>query len=256
MGHRGAKGSLPENTFVSFDRARQEGVNILESDMQITKDGVVVLFHDDTVDRVTNGTGLVEEFTLAQLKELDAAYSFSLDGGVTFPLRGKGHTVPTLKEAFDRYPDMRFNLDLKSKNPKLVEKVIENIRDNNREDTVALASFYHKPIKKVRKQAEKAGLDIMTCASNFEIVKLLVASKLGLPSYKKPMALEVPRKSGSINVITDKFIKYAHDNNHHVIAWTINDKKEMSELIEMGVDGIITDYPGDGVDVARKFNAT
>jgi len=113
VGHRGASGERPENTLPAFERALAQGARILETDVHPTRDGVAVIFHDGELDRTTDGFGPIAARTLAELKELDAGYRFSPDGGASFPCRGRGTTIPTLAEAFAAFPDARFNIEVK-----------------------------------------------------------------------------------------------------------------------------------------------
>jgi glycerophosphoryl diester phosphodiesterase len=249
FGHRGSAGDMPENTIPSFDKALQDGADVLETDIHLTKDGKVVACHDSLLEGTTNGAGRIEDHTLAELKQLDAAYNFSRDGGKTFPLRGHGITIPTLDELFMRYKGVKFNIDMKTKDPALVKKVSEMIDNYGRADLTIMASFNHASIKGLRKLQG----DVLTCASNREVMTFLLASKLGISAYKEPLSFEVPVKEKGINVVTKKFIKHAHAKGHFVVPWTVNDPKEMEALLKMGVDGIITDFPKLAADVVRKF---
>ena len=125
IGHRGCAGEAPENTLVSFERALAAGAAILESDVHLTRDGIPVLIHDDDVDSNTDGTGRGCAPTLNQLQRLDAGHSFSADGGQTHPFRGRGHRIPTLREAREAFPQARFTLELKARVPGLVERSVD-----------------------------------------------------------------------------------------------------------------------------------
>lgn len=248
FGHRGAAGDMPENTFPSFDRALKDGADVLETDVHLTKDGEVVVFHDDMLDGTTDGKGRIEDHTLAELKALDAAYHFTRDGGKTHPYRGKGVVIPTLDEVFERYPDVKFNVDMKSKSLDLVQKVSDLLDKHNRTHLTIMGSFNKASIKKLRDLQP----DMLTCASDREAKTFLLAEKLRLPSSKTNLAFEVPVKTKGVNVVTEHFIKQARKKGNVVVPWTINDPKEMKKLLKMGVDGIITDHPKLAADVIRK----
>jgi glycerophosphoryl diester phosphodiesterase len=111
MAHQGGEGERPSNTMAAFQNAVNSGADVLDTDMQITKDGVLVLIHDATVDRTTNGKGAVGDLTLSQLQPLDAGYSYSADGK-TFPYRGRGITIPTLEQFFNAFPDRRLGIEI------------------------------------------------------------------------------------------------------------------------------------------------
>lgn len=249
FGHRGSAGDMPENTIPSFDKALQDGADVLETDVHLTKDGEIVVFHDDFLDGTTNGTGRIEDHTLAELKKLDAAYNFSRDDGKTFPYRGQGVTIPTLEEIFTRYPGIKFNIDMKTKGSALVQKVSDMLDRHKRQRLTIIGSFNQASIKQLRKLQP----DVLTCASNREAIAFVLASKLHLPLSKSPLSFEVPVREKGIRIVTGKFVKHAHKNGHFVVPWTINDPKEMEALLKMGVDGIITDHPRLAADVIRKF---
>src|SRR5829696_5003203 len=113
IAHRGGAGLWPENTLYAFERAAALGVDVIETDVRATADGELVVIHDEGVERTTDGMDRVGSLTLAELKRLDAAYRFSPDGGRSFPLRGSGVSVPTLREVFAALPHMRFNIEPK-----------------------------------------------------------------------------------------------------------------------------------------------
>src|SRR5512139_2954475 len=113
IAHQGGDGIRPGDTMVAFEHAVQIGADVLEMDAHMTRDGKIVLMHDERVDRTTDGTGLIEDLTLAELKQLDAAYQWSNDDGRTFPYRGQGIQVPTLRELFEKFPEMRYVIVIK-----------------------------------------------------------------------------------------------------------------------------------------------
>ena len=125
--HRGGGGHWPENTMLAFENAVTLGVDALEIDIHSTADGELVVAHDETVDRLTNGRGLVNNFSLAELKRLDAGYRWSDDGGHTFPFRGQGITIPTLVEVFAAFPDKWINIDIKQTRPSIVAPLVEMV---------------------------------------------------------------------------------------------------------------------------------
>ena len=128
MAHRGERGHAPENTMIAFERAAKLGVDALETDIHQTKDGVLVVCHDDTVNRMTDGAGQIKEMTLAEVQAFDAGYRWTPDDGKTFPYRGMGHTIPTLEALFATYPNMWINIDVKQTEPNIVPQVVEMVR--------------------------------------------------------------------------------------------------------------------------------
>lgn len=254
FGHKGSGGDAPENTFPSFDKAIKDGADVLETDLRLTKDGVVVIMHDAFLEGTTNGTGWVRDYTLEELKKLDAAYNFSTDGGKTFPLRGTGITIPTLDELFARYPGVKINLDMKTRNPAIVGKVLDLIEKHSRADITMAGSFHYPNARRIRHQAKKRGLAIKAYAAKPEVAAAVGATKLHNPFHTNKFdAFDIPVTNGKVTIITEEFVKRAHANGRKVAAWTINDPAEMKRLLEMGIDGIITDYPARAAKVIREF---
>jgi glycerophosphoryl diester phosphodiesterase len=142
IAHQGGDGLWPGDTLFAFERAVELGVDVLETDAHITRDGQIVLVHDEDVDRTTDGTGLVEEMTLAELKQLDAAHKWSNDGGRTFPYRGQEIQVPTLEELFLKFPQMRYVIEIKLTQNPIDRPLCDLIREHDLQDKVMVASFH------------------------------------------------------------------------------------------------------------------
>lgn len=241
MAHRGGAALWPENTLFAFDKAVDLGIHVLETEIHSSKEGALVLIHDRTVDRTTNGTGPINAFTLKELKELDAGYNWSSDGGQTFPFRGQGITIPTLEEVFTAFPKILFNIDIKQVEPSLVLPLCEMIRGFNMVEKVMVASFNSQTIKQFRLKCP----EVATSASRSEISIFFAMNLLSLGSAYRTaaQALQVPEYSMGLHLLTQKFVDTAHKLNLKVHAWTINELADMRRLLELGVDGIITDYP-------------
>ncbi|HLM59204.1 MAG TPA: glycerophosphodiester phosphodiesterase, partial [Pyrinomonadaceae bacterium] len=234
--HRGGGGLIPENTLDAFLYSARMGADVLELDIHSTADGTLVVHHDASVDRTTNGRGRVNELTLEELKKLDAGYLFSPDGSQAFPFRGKGVTVPTLREIFEALPEVTFNIEPKQRTPSITAPLCALIREKKMADKTIVGSFSQTTIDDFRRQCP----EVATSASPSEVSHFLALSKTGLgESYSPPMqALQVPRNIGGLQIVTKEFVETAHSRNLKVHVWTINDTAEMRRLIEMGVDGI------------------
>lgn len=243
MAHRGGAGLWPENTMYAFSRAARMGVDVLETDLQSTADGALVIVHDDTVERTTNGSGRVSELTLDQLKRLDAAYRFSTDGGKSFPLRGQGITVPTLSELFKAFPQMRFNIDIKQAQPSPVKLLCRMIRESEMTNKVMVASFEAEALDQFRRECA----EVATSASPADVRRFLDLKTIEPREESQPgphaQALQVPEYMGGRPVLTAELVEAAHRHHLEVHAWTINDEAAMRRILSLGVDGIITDYP-------------
>lgn len=239
--HRGGGGLFPENTLEAFKYSASLGVDVLELDIHSTADGRLVVMHDRTVDRTTDGRGRVGDMTLDELKRLDAGYHFSPDGGRTFPFRGRGVTVPTLEEIFAALPEMTFNVEPKQQTPSLVKPLCGILRERKMTGRVIVGSFRQEVLDEFRAECP----EVATSASPSEVSYFLAMYKTGLAeSYTPPMqALQVPETVGYLNVVSEDFVKTAHRLNLKVHVWTVNETEDMRRLAEMGVDGIMTDYP-------------
>lgn len=130
IAHRGGAGLSPENTIYAFSRAVNTfGADVIEMDVWSSRDGHLVVFHDRIVDRTTNGSGKITSMPLSEIKRLDAAFNFTTDGGLTYPMRGRGITVPTLREVFEALPGVRMNIEIQQVWPP-VEKMVYDLIKN------------------------------------------------------------------------------------------------------------------------------
>jgi glycerophosphoryl diester phosphodiesterase len=241
IAHRGGAGLWPENTLYAFERAAALGVDVIEIDVRATADGELVVFHDEGVERTTDGAGRVGSLTLAELKRLDAAHRFSPDGGQSFPHRGSGVSVPTLREVFEALPRMRFNIEPKQTVPSIAAPLCRLIREYGMTDRVLIASFSRATLVEFRRECP----EVATSAATGEVASFLTLHGAGLAASYGPsmQALQVPEHAGALRVLTREFVEAAHGRNLRVHAWTVNAEGDMRRLVEMGVDGVMTDYP-------------
>lgn len=237
IAHRGGMGQWPGETLYAFEQATKAGADVLEMDIHAARDGELVLMHNDTIDETTNGTGSVRNFSLAELKRLDAGYRWTQDAGKTYPFRGQGVTVAALKEVFEKFPQMRMNIEIKQSQPSLIPAFCKMIRDYRMAEKVLVASFSDSVIREFRRQCP----EVATSAAASEVSDFISkdGASAGGSGKPEPDALQVPYR-----VITKKFLDRAHQFNLQVHAWTVNDAGEMKRMIDLGVDGIITDFPG------------
>jgi glycerophosphoryl diester phosphodiesterase len=253
IAHQGGDGVWPGNTLYAFEKAVEIGADVLEMDAHITKDGHIVLMHDETVDDTTDGTGLIEEMTLEELKQLDAAYDWSNDDGQTFPYRGQGIQVPALDELFQRFPQMRYVIEIKlTKNP-IDQPLCDLIRQYDMQDKVLIASFHDAVHANFRTTCP----EVATSASRGEVTKFVILGKIFLsglvaPGYQSIQPPYDPEESYNIPIMTRRFIREAHAKNIRVEPWTVNDPDLMRQYIEWGVDGIITDRPDLMVEILEN----
>jgi len=253
IAHRGGRGLWPENTLHAFRKAADLGVDVLEMDIRQTADGVLVVLHDETVDRTTDGSGPVAALTLSRLRELDAGYRWSPDGGKTHPHRGEGLTVPTLNEVFKALPQARINLEIKARGPTLSEPLCALIREHGMEHRVVVASFGQEPMDAFRAACPQ----VATAATADEARQFFRLTAVFLDPLFEPRAeaLQVPERLGNLEVLTPGFLRAARRLNLKIDVWTVNEPEDMKRLIALPVDGIMTDYPDRMLALIRKPGA-
>ncbi len=247
LAHRAGAVIVPENTIQGWSQVREKyAPQVWELDIWLSADDSLMVFHDKIVDRVTDGTGTLKELSYEQLRQLDAAYWFDPAGDSTFPYRGKGFKIPTLGEVLDSFPTDFFNVEVKDSTTDIVFKLVDLLKKKGAEDKVLIASEHTEILECFRDLAP----NIATSGSADEIRPLVIWGKLGLAFLPAaPMqVVQVPEYAGATHVVTSAFVKQCHSRGILVHVWTINDSKTMRKLLELGVDGIITDRP----DIALK----
>jgi glycerophosphoryl diester phosphodiesterase len=244
IAHRGCAGEAPENTIAAFERALAQGARVLESDVHLTRDGVPVLIHDEIIDRVTNAAGSVADFSADELRRFDAGYHFSPDGGRTHPARNQGVRIPSLEEAFCHFPDTRFNLELKAPGRRLIEATLELVAKHRREAITLLTAGDDGIMARLRDRLGDLAIPIAQGASEGDIKAFVSCAAAETEPPPGPMALQIPPDFGGQPLVDAPLIEFAHARGIQVHVWTINDPTEMRRLLDLGADGIITDYPG------------
>lgn len=244
LAHRGSRVLGPENTFAAFDIAQSAQADALEIDIRLSKDKQLLVFHDETLERVTNGSGKLFDYSLLHLKRLDAAYHFhNLQGE---PYRGRRITLPTLTELLEAYPDLRINIDIKDNSLLAARLLAECIAKTSSEYRTLVGSFHIKVIEYFRQIAP----EIPTAASSKEVASSLLLSKIPKSSLSvKAAALQIPPNYGWLNLSSPRFIHYLKQQQKPVHYWTINQKEDMRRLLSNGADGIVTDR----IDVALNL---
>ncbi len=245
IAHRGGNELAPEHTLLNYDRALAQGVDVFEMDFRVTSDGVLVLMHDQTVNRTTDGEGRVEEFTFAEIRELDAGYDYTQDGGETYPYRGMGLRVPTVEEMFQRYRGKLMNIEIKAENPpSVIPTFVELLDRYDMRDRVLVASFSDELIQQFRAAAP----DVRSSYSPGEVVAFYVLSEANEPDYVAPAGfLQVPPVFQGVEVLTPSFVDKAHRLGLYVHAWGADD--QMQAIVDLGVDGFIVDDTQQLIDI-------
>jgi len=247
IGHRGAAGDRPENTLVSFETALAQGAQILESDVHLSSDGVPILLHDPDLERTTDGRGEASNRTWAELGTLDAGIRFEDEAGNT-PFRGKGIHIPSLEEAFERFPDARFNLEIKCAGVDGIRATLDLVERFDRSDRTLLAAGEDDIMRDLRAALPLRKTRPAIGASLQEIVAAVTSALTGSVMPAGVMALQIPATFGDKPLATREFVEHAHENDVQVHVWTVNDLDEIEALLDVGVDGIVTDYPGKMTD--------
>lgn len=239
IAHRGGNRLRPEQTILAWESALALGVDALEMDFRATSDGALVMMHDQTVDRTTNGTGRVDELTFAEIRALDAGYDFTPDGGATFPYRGQGVQVPTLEEVLARFPGVPLNIEIKAENPaSVIPSFVELLDRYDMRPHVLVASFSDTLMFAFRAAAP----DVLTSLSPLEVAQLLVLTPEQEELYSPPaLFVQVPPFSGGTRVLSAELVQKAHRLGMFVHAWDVDD--QMQATIDLGVDGLIVDDP-------------
>lgn len=229
IGHRGACAHAPENTIASFRLAVEHGADFIELDAKLSKDQQVMVIHDPTLDRTTNGTGKVNEHTLAELKQLDA--------GSKFDPKFAGEPIPTLDEVFKAVGQQIFvNVELtnySSQDDDLIPLVAEVVKANHMEDRVLFSSFLPVNLTKIHKLIPQAPVGILC----LEGVK-------GLPTRSFLFLKTSPNiVHPYLADVNEALVKREHKRGRRVHVWTVNEDADIERLIKLGVDGIFTDDP-------------
>jgi glycerophosphoryl diester phosphodiesterase len=236
----------------AFEKSAELGVDYIETDVHFTKDKKFVVIHDDTIQRVTNGAGKVSGYTMDELRQFDAGHNFTEDDGKTYPYRGKGIGLLSLEEILDAFPAQKFNIDLKDKNPLQIKHFIDIIDKLNAYNRVIVASWHFINLNTLRKLRP----EIATSFSVGEMIWIFFLHRSGLLFLKinfKGKALQIPERRGQVNILTKSYLKELHEKGVEVHVWTVNNEEDMRRLIEIGVDGIMSDDPALLLKVIKEY---
>jgi glycerophosphoryl diester phosphodiesterase len=265
--HQGGAWESPSSTLFAIRRAIERGATGIELDVHATADGELVVCHDSTVDRTTDGHGAIAALTLAQVRALDNAYWFAPGADVTpgldageYPYRGRAPDDPefriaTLDEVLEAFPGVVLNLDIKQTAPDVApyEAVLARaLAAHERRDDVIVASFLDQALERFAALAPA----VATSAGTLATAAFWQAVHEGrdVPSLRA-VALQVPERHGGLVVVDERFVEAAHGAGLAVHVWTVNDEDAMERLADLGVDGIITDVPSDLVRVLAARGA-
>ncbi|MFG2333911.1 glycerophosphodiester phosphodiesterase [Streptomyces sp. NPDC048604] len=221
--HRGGTADGLENTAAAFRRATSTGFRYFETDVHTTSDGVLVAFHDSTLDRVTDTSGRIRDLPWSAVREARVA--------------GK-EPLPLFEDLLDEFPEARWNVDLKTETA--LQPLVDLIRRTGAWDRICVGSFDEGRIARAQRLA---GPRLATSYGVRGVIGLRLRS-LGIPAALRAgaVAAQVPESQGGIKVVDRRFVREAHARGLQVHVWTINDQERMNSLLDLGVDGIMTDH--------------
>lgn len=259
IAHRGGGALAPEETLEAFLRSYLAGADMFEYDVHITKDGHLIASHDPTVDRITDGEGVINDLTLDEIKSFDAGAKFVDEEG-NHPFASQSVKLATVEEIFQNFPNMKAVIELKDDNRReLYEPMIQEmwrlIQQYNMEDKVCIGSFDHHINRRFKEVSQGR---VAIGAGQSEATKYLVGIKLRLNGLVKTDAdsLQLPVKQLGLNLATKNIIQGSRKRGMDVYYWTINDAKTMRDLIAKEVDGIMTDNPALLEDILNESEET
>ncbi|WP_419857748.1 glycerophosphodiester phosphodiesterase [Candidatus Palauibacter irciniicola] len=242
IGHRGAAAFAPENTLPSFEHAVRVGADAVELDLHRSADGRLMVIHDPSLPRTTDGTGDVEALTRDELRAFDAGYRFTTDHGKTFPFRGTGVGIPTLEAVLEAVGDLPVIAEIKS------EAAGHELgawlqRSGNRADRerILVGGFEREEVEPASRHAR------WHCAYQDELRTYVLLGKVGLGRRFAPAgcaAAMLPERQGALRIVTPRFVRRAHADGMGVFVWTVNHPDDMRRLLDWGVDGLVSDAPG------------
>jgi len=232
IAHRGASGHAPENTMAAFDKAFEMKADYIEIDVQMTLDGRLVAIHDTTIDRTTNGTGSVGDYTLEELRQLDA--------GSWFGEQFAGEQIPTFEEVLDRYRG-KIGILIELKSPELYPGVEEKVADaliernmhkpNNQK--IIIQSFNHGSVQKSKELVPNIPHGVLAGLSWADVTDEQLAEFAAYADFFNP----------NMNIVTHELVEGVQDKEMKMFPYTVRTQEQADNLFELGVDGIITDFP-------------
>ena len=251
--HRGGAAFRPENTIEAFDNGLKLGSDGIELDVHLSKDGVVVVHHDASLERTTNSRGPISAYSADELARVDAGYWFQPaedSGDGEFPFRGRNIGVPTLREVLARYRDARFIVELKVNEPELARRTIDVIRRADAVDRVALGAFGWRVLRAARVYDPRIPTGAAMEETRWALYRSWVGWPLGNTRYRE---FQVPERSGMTTIVTPWFVDYAHRAGLPVKVWTVDLPADMKRLLDWGADALITDRPDLASDIVRGY---
>ncbi|MEX2962658.1 glycerophosphodiester phosphodiesterase [Microbulbifer sp. TYP-18] len=239
-GDEGGRGFYPGNTLLYLRKMVELGVDALEIDLALTRDGQLVLIHDTEVDRTTESRGAVAAMTLAQLRNLNMAHSWSRDGE-RFPYRDKPQVIATIDEVFAALPTTPLVIELKNDDARAARALCASVRAAGSERRVIVSSFHGGVVREFRRLCP----EVATGAVRFEAMLFFAAHLFRMERLLRPayQTMQLPMRYHGIPVFSPKLVAAARRCRLHLSVWTVNDTVDMQRYVALGVDGLVTDRP-------------
>jgi glycerophosphoryl diester phosphodiesterase len=242
--HRGGCALGPENTMLAFERGMASGADGLELDVHLSKDGVVVVHHDLTLERTTDGSGPVAELTAAELQRLDAGYHHGSDRG--YPERGRAGGVPQLCHVLKRFRDTRIIIEMKVDSTAMGIATATEVKRADAVERVCFAGYGARALTAARVLLPQAA----SSAGHAEVRRALYRSWCRWPVSSPPYGgYQVPERASGHRIVSPRFIRHAHRAGLKVQVWTVDEEDDMRRLLQWGVDGLISNRPGPAVQI-------
>lgn len=244
-GDESCQGLFPGNTLLYLRKMVALGVDALEMDLNLTADGHLVLLHDTTLERTTNGRGQVKDHSLSDLRKLNAGYHWRTGNGTdepaAFPYRDKPLPIVTIDEVFAALPDIPKIIELKNDDPLAADTLSHSIAKAQCENKVVVSSFHQRVISAFRQRSPK----VATGATMQEALKFFAAQLVGAEGLLTPayQTMQLPMRFHGIPVFTRRFIRAARRHGLHLSVWTVDKAEDMQHYIDLGLDGIVTNRP-------------
>ena len=244
IAHQGGNKIYPDESLLAFTNAINMGIQVIEFDIHRTKDGIIVINHDQTIDRLTNGTGLIREMSWVELQQIDGAYNWSPDG-LTYPYRGKGIKILSLIEMMDAFPQQLYDIEIKQHDPPLEKDLCDLLRKYGvAADQAIVASFRDETLARFHDICPEVAISLPVNQGTV----LYILSRVGLERLL-PLDAVVAQLPTTFSTILGqleldrRYIEAFAKGDRQVWVWTVNDSIEMKRLVKMGAHGIITDRP-------------
>ena len=236
--HGGGDGQYPEDTMLAYEKTMAAGADVVDVDLQLSKDGVVVVIHDGTTKRTTGTVGTISEMTVAELQKLDAGWSFG--SATSHPFRGKNVRIPTFAEVLKKFPKALLSIDLKNESMAMITPLCNLLRAYGRRSDAFVGSNSDAQILAFRRECP----DVRTSATMVDVRASQAARLTDSKTFVPDVVVDQPPYRIGDRVLVDKeSLGFAHAHGIAILTWVVNDPADMKRLLDLGVDGIYTSYP-------------